>query len=79
MERIENKEFSGERPLYETHDLYLENVKIGMGESALKETSNITAVKCLFEGKYPLWECKHFVLRDCVLGVGCALRAMVFP
>jgi hypothetical protein len=70
MERIENKEFSGERPLYETHDLYLENVKIGMGESALKETSNITAVKCLFEGKYPLWECRHFVLRDCVLGVG---------
>lgn len=70
METISNQVFDGERPLYGKHDLYLENVKIGAGESGLKETGNITAVKCLFEGKYPLWECDHFVLKDCILGVG---------
>lgn len=53
MEKILNKEFSGERPLYNTKDLYLENVTIHAGESALKETKNIEAVKCRFEGKYP--------------------------
>ena len=70
MEKIINQEFSGERPLYGKRNLYLENVKIGAGESALKETEDITAVKCLFEGKYPLWECKRFVLKDCLIGVG---------
>ena len=56
MEKIINKEFGGERPLYHTKDLYLENVVIHAGESALKETKNIEAVKCQFEGKYPFWE-----------------------
>lgn len=51
MEKIINQEFGGERPLYCKHDLYLENVKIHAGESALKETGNITAVHCQFEGK----------------------------
>ena len=55
MEKIINQEFGGERPLYCRHDLYLENVKIHAGESALKETGNITAVHCQFEGKYPFW------------------------
>ena len=44
MEKIINQEFGGERLLYCRHDLYLENVKIHAGESALKETGNITAV-----------------------------------
>jgi len=70
MERIIDKDFSGERPLYRTRDLYLENVRIHAGESALKETENITCVKCFFEGKYPLWECNHFVIKDSILGVG---------
>lgn len=33
--------------------LQLENVTIHTGESALKECSNIIAVNCRFEGKYP--------------------------
>ena len=55
MEKIIGQEFIGERPLYCRHGLYLENVKIHRGESALKETSDITAVNCVFEGKYPFW------------------------
>ena len=40
MQQIKNTEFSGERPLFASHDLYLENVTIHAGESALKECSN---------------------------------------
>lgn len=70
MTEIKDREFSGERPLYAEHDLYLENVVIHAGESALKETGNITAVKCRFEGKYPLWCCKDFTVKDCIFTVG---------
>lgn len=65
MELIENKEFGGERPLYCKHDLLLKNVTIHVGESSLKETSNIVAENCLFEGKYVFWECRHFKASDC--------------
>ena len=37
MELIKNKEFGGERPLFETHNVRLENVVICEGESAIKE------------------------------------------
>lgn len=69
MEKIVNKEFGGERPLYRTSGLYLENVVIRAGESALKETRDITAVNCRFEGKYPFWECDGFVIRNSLLTV----------
>ena len=50
MKTISNAEFGGERPLFESHDLRLENVIIHAGESAIKECSNIEAIKCKFEG-----------------------------
>ena len=55
MKLIKNAEFGGERPLFESHDLRLENVIIRTGESAIKECSNIEAVDCRFEGNYPFW------------------------
>jgi len=55
MEKIKSKAFGGERPLFASNNLYLENVTIHAGESALKECKNIEAVNCLFEGKYPFW------------------------
>ena len=70
MKKIIGQEFGGERPLYREKDLYLEDVVIRPGESGLKETANITAVKCRFEGKYPLWECDGFVVKDSILTVG---------
>ena len=70
MERIINQEYGGERPLYRARDLYLENVKIHAGESALKETANIEAYHCIFEGKYPLWICDGFKVRDCLFTGG---------
>ena len=70
MKEIKNQEFGGERPLYCEHDLYLENVIIHAGESAIKETSDITAVRCRFEGKYPFWCTDRFTVKDCIFTVG---------
>lgn len=36
MELIKDKEFGGERPLFESHNLHLDNVVIREGESAIK-------------------------------------------
>ena len=70
MNKIVNQEFGGERPLYCTRNLYLENVTIHAGESALKETADITAVGCTFEGKYPFWICNGFRIKDCLFREG---------
>ncbi|MBO4670225.1 MAG: DUF3737 family protein [Bacteroidales bacterium] len=70
MKVISNKEFGGERPLYCEHGLRLENVTIHAGESALKETSDIEAVGCRFEGKYPFWCCEGFTVKDCLFTEG---------
>ena len=70
MKTIKNQEFGGERPLYASHDLYLEQVIINPGESSLKETSGIEAVRCEFKGKYPFWESRDFTVRDCIFREG---------
>lgn len=70
MEIIKNKEYEGERPLFATHDLQLENVTIHTGESALKECSNIIAVNCCFEGNYPFWHVHGFVIDRCFFDIG---------
>lgn len=70
MTIIKNKEFGGERPLFESHDLRLENVIIREGESAIKECSNIEAVDCRFEGNYPFWHVHGFLIDRCYFDVG---------
>ena len=70
MEIIENKEFEGERPLYHKSDLILKGVTIHAGESALKETKNIIAENCRFEGKYPFWITDGFKVKNCVFTPG---------
>lgn len=70
MKLIENKEFGGERPLFASHGLKLVGVTIHAGESALKLCSDIEAVKCRFEGKYPFWHVDGFVIRDCIFTEG---------
>ena len=70
METIQNQYFEGERPLYARHGLRLEQVSFGPGESALKEGSNFEAADCVFNGKYPFWECKGISIRDCVFREG---------
>lgn len=70
MKLIKDAEFGGERPLFGSHGLRLENVIIHAGESALKECGDIEAVNCRFEGKYPFWHVDRFVVRGCVFTEG---------
>lgn len=70
MEILKDTELGGERPLFGSHDLKLENVTIHAGESALKECSNIVAEHCVFEGKYPFWHVNGFVISDCLFTEG---------
>ncbi|MDE6279327.1 MAG: DUF3737 family protein [Paramuribaculum sp.] len=70
MEIIKDKEFEGERPLFGSRDLRLENVTIHAGESALKECRNIEAEGCRFEGKYPFWHVDGFKIKDCLFTEG---------
>lgn len=67
MKTIKDKEYGGERPLYASHDLRLENVTIHVGESSIKESSNIEAENCVFEGKYVFWETDGFSIKNCYL------------
>lgn len=70
MEIIRDKEFGGERPLFASHDLQLENVTFHAGESALKCCTDIVARNCRFEGKYPFWHVKGFEVDHCVFTPG---------
>lgn len=70
MKTIKDKEFGGERPLFESHNLRLENVVIREGESALKECSDIEAIDCRFEGNYPFWHVHRFLIDRCFFDVG---------
>lgn len=65
MVEIKDKEFDGERPLYALHDARLERVTIHVGESGIKESGNIEAYDCTFQGKYVFWECRNFLAQDC--------------
>lgn len=65
MQVIKDKEYGGERPLYKLHDARLEHVIIHFGESSIKESGNIEAYDCTFEGKYVFWECRKFLAQNC--------------
>lgn len=65
MNIIKDQYFDGERPLYESRDLRLERVRIGEGESGLKESHHIEAFDCEFEGMYVIWECEDVECRNC--------------
>lgn len=70
MKLIENTEFGGERPLFASHDLHINNVTIREGESVIKECSNIVATNCRFEGNYPFWHVHGFTIDNCYFAVG---------
>lgn len=70
MTIIKDTEFGGERPLFASHNLKLENVTIHAGESAIKASSDIEAVGCTFEGKYPFWHVDRFRITDCTFRPG---------
>lgn len=70
MKIIKDSEFEGERPLFGSDGLRLENVTIHTGESAIKNCRNIEAVDCRFEGKYPFWHVNGFRIDRCLFTPG---------
>ena len=66
---ISNKFFEGERPLFATENIRLENVKFFPGESAMKECTNVEASKCNFMCKYPFWHNNNALIEDCFFTV----------
>ena len=56
--------------MFESHNLRLEHVTIGDGESAVKECSNIEAEDCRFWGKYPFWHVHGFRINNCQFDAG---------
>lgn len=77
MDIIRNTEFGGERPLFESHNLRLENVIIRAGESAIKECSNIEALDCRLKGII-LLACTRFQDRTLLFRCGRTFGIMVF-
>lgn len=70
MSIISHQEYGGERPLFASRDLQLQDVTIHAGESALKQCRNIQADHCRFEGKYPFWHVDQFTIRHCLFTPG---------
>ncbi|MCD7972199.1 MAG: DUF3737 family protein [Candidatus Azobacteroides sp.] len=66
---IKDTFFEGERPLFATNNLRLENVKFYPGESAIKECNNVEAYKCEFMCKYPFWHNENVLIEECLFTV----------
>jgi len=58
---------TGERALFQAHDMKISETVFCDGESPLKHSCNIDLDHSSFRWKYPLWYSKNIVLRDCVL------------
>jgi hypothetical protein len=66
---ISNTFFEGERPLFASDGIIVENVKFYPGESALKECRDVIARRCEFMCKYPFWHNDGALIEDCVFTV----------
>lgn len=59
MQTLTGQHFAGERALYHSEELNLENCVFDEGESALKESSHLTLTDCSFICKYVNWHNRH--------------------
>lgn len=67
MKNINGGEFTGERALFNSSDLKIDNARFHSGESPLKESRGIDLTECVFDWKYPLWYCHDVTAYDTVL------------
>lgn len=70
MKIIENLTLDEERALYHLTDAEVRNCTFAGpadGESALKESEDITVSGCRFSLRYPFWHTRKFTVNDCVL------------
>lgn len=67
MNNIKNQTFDEERALYGSEDITIKNCRFdgpADGESALKESRNITVDRCFFNLRYPFWHDHNLVIRN---------------
>lgn len=70
MELVKDKQYGGERPLFGSHDMRLDNITIVDGESGIKCCKNLECVNSKFYGKYPWWHVDGSVIDDCYFAPG---------
>lgn len=70
MEIIKNKSFGGERPLFGSQNLRLENITITDGESGIKCCQNLECNNSKFYGKYPWWHVNKSLITNCYFAPG---------
>ena len=74
MKVIENQTFDRERALYGSNQVLVKNCFFdgpADGESVLKEGSDIEAVHCFFNLRYPFWHDHGLVIRDSEMTQDC--------
>ncbi|EPF26043.1 hypothetical protein HMPREF1221_01546 [Treponema socranskii subsp. paredis ATCC 35535] len=65
MEKIKQKFLTGERALFQAHDMKIIDTIFADGESPLKHASDIELEGCMFKWKYPLWYGKNIAVKNC--------------
>lgn len=55
---------TGERALFQGHNLRIKGTIFADGESPLKESRHVELLECMFKWKYPLWYAKHIVVKN---------------
>lgn len=70
MEIIKNKSFGGERPLFGSQNLRLENITITDGESGIKCCQSLECNNSKFYGKYPWWHVNKSLITNCYFAPG---------
>ncbi|MCM1328730.1 MAG: DUF3737 family protein [Ruminococcus sp.] len=74
MLKYTNQTFDGERALYGISGAEISDCRFdgpADGESALKETSDLTVERCYFNLRYPLWHTKNAAARDVTMTENC--------
>lgn len=74
MKQIIGQTFDAERALYNSHELILKDCAFdgkADGESALKESSDITAENCLCNLRYPFWHNHRLTVKDTEMTENC--------
>ena len=67
--RIEDRFYEGERPLYALGETELDHVRFYPGESPLKHSHDIVIRGCDFMGKYPVWHSERVLIEDSLFTV----------
>lgn len=67
--KIEGARLTGERALFMSCELYVNDSIFCDGESPLKESRNIEVQNSTFDWKYPLWYCHDIKSESCVFTV----------